>query len=100
MLSSVNVLWRDAELQKPSEAGVIKRITVIDFMNHRHTTVDFGVRMNFIVGHNGSTYKRSNYLTIGGKSAILTAIAIALGGKAALTGRANGVKELIRKGCE
>jgi chromosome segregation ATPase len=36
----------------------------------------------------------------GGKSAILTAIAVALGGKAALTGRGTGMKDLIRKGCE
>jgi chromosome segregation ATPase len=37
---------------------------------------------------------------IGGKSAILTGIAIALGGKAAITGRGSGIKDLIRKGCE
>jgi hypothetical protein len=39
-------------------------------------------------------------LTAGGKSALLTAITIALGGKAAITGRGNGLKDLIRKGCE
>jgi hypothetical protein len=43
---------------------------------------------------------KQNPLTTGGKSALLTAITIALGGKAAITGRGNGLKDLIRKGCE
>ncbi|EAL21177.1 hypothetical protein CNBD2340 [Cryptococcus deneoformans B-3501A] len=72
-----------------SSAGIIKSISLIDFMCHRHLTVDFGPRMNFVVGHNGS-----------GKSAVLTAIAVALGGKANLTGRGTGLKDLIRTGAE
>ncbi|TYJ58578.1 hypothetical protein B9479_000788 [Cryptococcus floricola] len=72
-----------------SQAGVIKSITLIDFMCHRHLKVDFGPRMNFVVGHNGS-----------GKSAVLTGIAVALGGKATLTGRGQGLKDLIRKGAD
>lgn len=36
----------------------------------------------------------------GGKSAILTAIAIAFGGKAAQTGRGSGIRDLIMKGAE
>lgn len=35
---------------------------------------------------------------IGGKSAVLTAITLALGGKASLTGRGNGLKSFIREG--
>jgi len=38
--------------------------------------------------------------TLGGKSAILTAIAIAFGGKAAQTGRGSGLRDLIMKGAE
>nr|KIR49760.1 hypothetical protein I312_00852 [Cryptococcus bacillisporus CA1280] len=72
-----------------SSAGIIKSISLIDFMCHRHLTVDFGPRMNFVVGHNGS-----------GKSAVLTAIAVALGGKANLTGRGTGLKDLIRTGAD
>lgn len=45
--------------------------------------------VNFINGNNGS-----------GKSTFLTAIVVALGGKTGSTGRANGVRDLIRSGCE
>ena len=41
-------------MQTTSDAGVIKSVTLIDFMCHRHLKVDFGARMNFLVGHNGS----------------------------------------------
>ncbi|ORY25918.1 hypothetical protein BCR39DRAFT_542516 [Naematelia encephala] len=74
---------------KASEAGIIKSIVLINFMCHQHLNVSFGSRMNFLVGHNGS-----------GKSAVLTAISVALGGKAALTGRAQGLKDLIRRGSD
>lgn len=69
-----------------SEAGIIKSITLVNFMCHAHFTTQLGSQMNFIVGHNGS-----------GKSAILTAIAVALGGKAAVTGRGASMKNLVRK---
>ncbi|WVO18160.1 hypothetical protein L204_105863 [Cryptococcus depauperatus] len=72
-----------------SKAGVIKSISLRDFMCHRHLTVNFGPRMNFVVGHNGS-----------GKSAVLTGIAVALGSKATVTGRGSGLKDLIRQGCD
>lgn len=38
------------------------------------------------------------FLIIGGKSAILTAIAVALGGKATSTGRGTGLKSFIKEG--
>ncbi|WWD18585.1 hypothetical protein CI109_103038 [Kwoniella shandongensis] len=72
-----------------ADAGVLKSISLVDFMCHRHLTVEFGPKMNFLVGHNGS-----------GKSAVLTAIAVALGGKAMTTGRGQGLKDLIRKGAD
>ncbi|KAK8858693.1 hypothetical protein IAR55_002922 [Kwoniella newhampshirensis] len=72
-----------------SDAGILKSISLVDFMCHRHLTVEFGPKMNFLVGHNGS-----------GKSAVLTAIAVALGGKAMTTGRGQGLKDLIRKGAD
>ncbi|WWC88499.1 uncharacterized protein L201_003410 [Kwoniella dendrophila CBS 6074] len=72
-----------------SQSGILKSINLIDFMCHRHLSIDFCYKMNFLVGHNGS-----------GKSAVLTAIAVALGGKAATTGRGQGLKDLIRKGAD
>ncbi|WVQ83948.1 hypothetical protein IAT38_006092 [Cryptococcus sp. DSM 104549] len=68
-----------------SEAGIIKSVSLIDFMCHDNLHVEFGPRLNFLIGNNGS-----------GKSAVLTAIAVALGGKAAITGRGSSLKDLIK----
>ncbi|KAG0211312.1 Structural maintenance of chromosomes protein 6 [Mortierella sp. GBA30] len=70
-----------------AEMGVIEVIEMFDFMCHRHLKVPFGPKINFIIGHNGS-----------GKSAILTAIMVCLGGKANVTNRAQTLKALIREG--
>ncbi|KAG0233614.1 Structural maintenance of chromosomes protein 6 [Actinomortierella wolfii] len=70
-----------------AERGVIDYIEVFDFMCHRHLKVTLGPKINFIIGHNGS-----------GKSAILTAIMVCLGGKANATNRAQNLKALIREG--
>ncbi|KAF9110952.1 Structural maintenance of chromosomes protein 6 [Mortierella sp. AM989] len=70
-----------------AEIGVIEVIEMYDFMCHRHLKVPFGPKINFIIGHNGS-----------GKSAILTAIMVCLGGKANTTNRAHSLKALIREG--
>ncbi|CCU99378.1 unnamed protein product [Malassezia sympodialis ATCC 42132] len=67
--------------------GVIERVDMINFMCHRHLSIRLGPRINFIIGHNGS-----------GKSAILTAITIALGGKANTTSRGSSLKDFIREG--
>lgn len=42
--------------------------------------------------------KSSLYINTGGKSAILTALTIVLGGKASSTGRGSGITDLIRSG--
>ncbi|KAF9159572.1 Structural maintenance of chromosomes protein 6 [Actinomortierella ambigua] len=70
-----------------AERGVIDYIEVFDFMCHRHLKVTLGPKINFVIGHNGS-----------GKSAILTAIMVCLGGKANATNRAQSLKALIREG--
>lgn len=67
--------------------GVIERVDMINFMCHRNLSIGLGPRINFIIGHNGS-----------GKSAILTAITIALGGKATTTSRGSSLKDFIREG--
>ncbi|CAR22883.1 DNA repair protein SMC6 [Lachancea thermotolerans CBS 6340] len=68
--------------------GFIKRVQLRNFMCHEHFELELGPRLNFIVGNNGS-----------GKSAVLTAITIGLGAKAADTNRGSSLKDLIREGC-
>jgi len=66
--------------------GIIQEVTLTDFMCHRKFNIKLGPFINFVCGGNGS-----------GKSAILTGILVGLGQKAAATGRANGLKDFIRK---
>lgn len=78
--------------QEPGEddaerAGYIKKIDMVNFMCHDNLTIEFGPRMNFITGKNGS-----------GKSTILTALTTCLGGKASSTNRGSSVKSLIKEG--
>ncbi|RHZ75652.1 hypothetical protein Glove_212g65 [Diversispora epigaea] len=70
-----------------AESGVIEYIELVHFMCHKFLKVNFGPKINFIIGHNGS-----------GKSAILTGITVCLGGKANSTNRASNLKSLIREG--
>ncbi|KAL7775353.1 hypothetical protein CFE70_009196 [Pyrenophora teres f. teres 0-1] len=72
-----------------SDCGIIEEIQCINFMCHEHLTVTLGPLINFIIGHNGS-----------GKSAVLTALTICLGGKATATNRAQNLKSLIKEGKE
>ncbi|KXN74940.1 P-loop containing nucleoside triphosphate hydrolase protein [Conidiobolus coronatus NRRL 28638] len=68
-------------------AGTVKSLSLINFMSHKNTSLEFGTKINFITGRNGS-----------GKSAILTAIITCLGGKVSFTNRANSFKSLIKEG--
>ncbi|KAH9042087.1 P-loop containing nucleoside triphosphate hydrolase protein [Lactarius pseudohatsudake] len=63
--------------------GIIEAVEMHQFMCHKYLTFKFGPQINFIIG---------------GKSAVLTAITVALGGKATATGRGNGLKAFIREG--
>lgn len=56
-------------------------------MCHGNFKLDFNQRMNFILGHNGS-----------GKSGILTAIIVGLGGTAKATNRSNSISKLVKNG--
>ncbi|OIW26833.1 P-loop containing nucleoside triphosphate hydrolase protein [Coniochaeta ligniaria NRRL 30616] len=69
--------------------GILESITCINFMCHERLHVELGPLLNFIVGENGS-----------GKSAILTAITLCLGGKATATNRGGSLKNFIKEGCE
>lgn len=74
---------------RPSENAIIEKITCINFMCHTKLVVDLGPLINFVVGMNGS-----------GKSAVLTAITLCLGGKASATNRGGSLKTLIKEGQE
>ncbi|TFK52189.1 P-loop containing nucleoside triphosphate hydrolase protein [Heliocybe sulcata] len=70
-----------------AEMGIIESLEMHQFMCHKYLTFSFGPQINFIIGHNGS-----------GKSAVLSAVTVALGGKATSTGRGSGLKSFIREG--
>ncbi|KAK4099924.1 P-loop containing nucleoside triphosphate hydrolase protein [Parathielavia hyrcaniae] len=72
-----------------AENGIIESVTCINFMCHIRLHCELGPLLNFIVGENGS-----------GKSAILTAITLCLGGKASSTNRGGSLKSFVKEGCE
>ncbi|KAH9605748.1 hypothetical protein KSS87_010194 [Heliosperma pusillum] len=74
--------------QRSTTAGTIRRIKLENFMCHSSLEIEFGDRVNFITGQNGS-----------GKSAILTALCIAFGSRAKSTNRAATLKDFVKTGC-
>nr|XP_046268736.1 structural maintenance of chromosomes protein 6 [Scatophagus argus]XP_046268738.1 structural maintenance of chromosomes protein 6 [Scatophagus argus] len=86
----------DTNHQRPSSSsfshsatgdiGLIESITLKNFMcHHLLGPFQFGPNVNFIVGNNGS-----------GKSAILTALIVGLGGKATFTNRGVSLKDFVK----
>ncbi|KAH7097691.1 P-loop containing nucleoside triphosphate hydrolase protein [Auriculariales sp. MPI-PUGE-AT-0066] len=69
------------------EIGIIETLQMTNFMCHKSLAFELGPQMNFIIGHNGS-----------GKSAALSALTIALGGKTNSTGRGKGLAGFIKEG--
>ncbi|XP_061603033.1 structural maintenance of chromosomes protein 6-like [Cololabis saira] len=71
-----------------SDAGILESITLKNFMCHANLgPFAFGSNVNFVVGNNGS-----------GKSAILTALIVALGGTAQATNRGLSLKGFVKEG--
>ena len=77
------------QANEAKEAGVLDKVELFDFMCHHYFEYRLGPLINFICGKNGS-----------GKSAILTAIILCLGGKASATNRGASLKRFIREGAE
>ncbi|GAA5800817.1 hypothetical protein HPULCUR_006256 [Helicostylum pulchrum] len=77
----------DFENMSFNESGTIARVEVVNFMCHKYLKVDLGPKINFVIGHNGS-----------GKSAILTAITLALGANASSTNRGRNLGTFIKEG--
>ncbi|KPJ12169.1 Structural maintenance of chromosomes protein 6 [Papilio machaon] len=67
--------------------GSIHSIHVRNFFCHENLEINLNRNVNFIVGRNGS-----------GKSAILTALVVGLGGRASATNRGNNLHSFIKKG--
>jgi chromosome segregation ATPase len=70
-----------------AENGIIESVAMTNFMCHDRLHVTLGPLLNFITGKNGS-----------GKSAILTAITLCLGGKASTTNRGGSLQSFIKEG--
>lgn len=69
--------------------GIIEEVVCTNFMCHAKLRITLGPLINFICGHNGS-----------GKSAVLTALTICLGSKAASTNRGASIKDMIKEGAD
>ncbi|XP_049674556.1 structural maintenance of chromosomes protein 6 [Accipiter gentilis] len=70
------------------EVGIIESIQLKNFMCHSMLgPFQFGSNLNFVVGSNGS-----------GKSSVLTALIVGLGGKATATNRCSSLKMFVRDG--
>ncbi|XP_052748840.1 structural maintenance of chromosomes protein 6 isoform X2 [Galleria mellonella] len=67
--------------------GSIHSIHVRNFFCHDNLEITMNKNVNFIVGRNGS-----------GKSAILTALVVGLGGRASVTNRGSNLHSFIKKG--
>ncbi len=72
-----------------AENGIIESVTCVNFMCHVRLHCELGPLLNFIVGENGS-----------GKSAVLTALTLCLGGKASSTNRGGSLKSFVKEGCD
>lgn len=89
--ASQRFLSRKAQIgdNHAADNAIIEEVTVINFMCHDKLNVKLGPLINFVVGMNGS-----------GKSAVLTAITLCLGGKASATNRGASLKSLIKGGTD
>ena len=73
--------------ERVGECGIIERVCMTNFMCHKKLEVELGQNVNLILGRNGS-----------GKSAIMSAIYVGLGGRAMSTNRGSSIKTFIQKG--
>ncbi|KAM7347033.1 structural maintenance of chromosomes 6 [Cochliomyia hominivorax] len=87
-LTQNSILSQSQRLNEDSRrCGKILHMRLTNFMCHSNLVIDFHSRVNFLVGSNGS-----------GKSAVLAALVLGLGGKARDTNRSSSVKGFIKNG--
>jgi structural maintenance of chromosomes protein 6 len=89
MNQAVQRQMRELRENVASEQGIVEEVFCRNFMCHAKLRIKLGPNINFIIGHNGS-----------GKSAVLTALTMCLGGKATATNRGSSLKSLIKEGEE
>lgn len=77
------------EVNIAAEHGILEQVDCYNFMCHNHLSVEFGPLTNYIIGKNGS-----------GKSAVMSALTLCLGGKASDTNRGQSLKSFIKQGKE
>ncbi|KAJ3342599.1 Structural maintenance of chromosomes protein 5 [Entophlyctis luteolus] len=71
------------------QIGAILKITLTNFVTYNHVEFSPGPYLNMVIGPNGT-----------GKSTIVCAIALGLGGKPEILGRAKEIKEFVKKNQE
>ncbi|XP_071773847.2 structural maintenance of chromosomes protein 6 isoform X2 [Centroberyx gerrardi] len=86
--SQQNSVQSHEVLTVEGDVGIVESITLKNFMCHSLLgPFTFGSNVNFVVGNNGS-----------GKSAVLTALIVALGGNAQATNRGSSLKGFVKQG--
>ncbi|XP_059501691.1 structural maintenance of chromosomes protein 6-like [Stegostoma tigrinum] len=99
-------------IKNACQVGIIESILLKNFMCHSSLKLSFGPHFNFVSGNNGSSIPENAVHSVllesislkvefedrGGKSALLTAIIIGLGGRAAATNRGPSTKEFVKTG--
>lgn len=69
------------------EPGAVRKVTLENFVTYDHAVFTFGPCLNMIIGPNGT-----------GKSTVVCAICLGLGGKPEILGRAKQASDFIRTG--
>ncbi|XP_071773846.1 structural maintenance of chromosomes protein 6 isoform X1 [Centroberyx gerrardi] len=83
-----SVQSHEIQCVEEGDVGIVESITLKNFMCHSLLgPFTFGSNVNFVVGNNGS-----------GKSAVLTALIVALGGNAQATNRGSSLKGFVKQG--
>jgi AAA15 family ATPase/GTPase len=71
------------------QEGSIVRVAMRNFVTYEHCEFKPGPRLNLIIGPNGT-----------GKSTIVCAMALGLGGNPSLLGRAKDIADFVKHGCD
>jgi len=75
----------DEILDVEGRPGIIEKIVLKNFMCHTYLEIELSPNVNFIIGRNGS-----------GKSAVMAALTVGLGGRARDTSRGASIKTFIK----